>query len=525
MSRENTAGTFRPAGLQDFLVLLGLWSLTAVQMKHFADDPGVGWHLQNGAYILNNSIIPRLDPFLAGESARHWVSDQWLSDIIFYLLYTVNSWPFLYACLCSLFLFSYFIVLYRGVSLVSGTAIGASIAVLLAFKMGQMHFILRASMLGFFFFSIVYLKIYSLRKELAGEKAVSFKGRFVLLPLIFLLWANTHPSFALGLFVLALFPLSLICDRIFFPEAEAKISVSALRRSIFLFLLCLAVTFVNPYGLDLHHSIFSLGQSDFFMNFHQEWTSPDFKETAGQLFEISVFLMLFVFFLAGRKKLKWGFFELLLLLCLAHFGLQSRRVLPYFAIAATVPLAQCIALLLSPALIDNSGLMARLGRAFSVLEKRENSSFRGFSLTCLLIVLVLIGALVKERVAFYPGPFGPGAEKYPYSAMVVLDKEAEGGSELVVAAPARWGGFITWRGYPGYRAVIDDRNTLLGEDFYKKWREEMKVNGKWQEYLSSLSATHLLIPSKSSLAAFIMKCGTLRVLHKDKISVLFDLGS
>jgi len=67
-----------------------------------------------------------------------------------------------------------------------------------------------------------------------------------------------------------------------------------------LFVLCCGATFINPYGYDLHSSILSLGRSDYFMNYHNEWLSPDiFTADGGAVVCFRGFIYYFPYF---RKK-------------------------------------------------------------------------------------------------------------------------------------------------------------------------------------------------------------------------------
>jgi hypothetical protein len=74
------------AGVQAFLVVLCLLSLITVQMDNFAMDPGVGWHLAAGRYVISQGEIPRVDPFLSSPQPRPWIADQWLGSTLLYAL-------------------------------------------------------------------------------------------------------------------------------------------------------------------------------------------------------------------------------------------------------------------------------------------------------------------------------------------------------------------------------------------------------------------------------------------------------
>lgn len=61
--------------------------------------------------------------------------------------------------------------------------------------------------------------------------------------------------------------------------------------SLVLLMLCILATIINPYGIKLHLSILSLAQSDFFLNYHSEWLSLDFKSLEGRVAQIGLFMI------------------------------------------------------------------------------------------------------------------------------------------------------------------------------------------------------------------------------------------
>ncbi|NLF25614.1 MAG: hypothetical protein GX589_08180, partial [Deltaproteobacteria bacterium] len=213
------AAQVRPAslptiGIQDCLVLIAFLSLVLVQMQNFAQDPGVGWHLSTGQHVFSTGEIPRVDSFLASSSPRPWVADQWLGSTFLYALFKSGSWPMVYASLTLIYLLTYAAILYGVLARLSGSYIAASLAAIYAFKIGQLHFIMRPVMLSFPLFAavtgFVYVLYHALKSASGAQAATSFRYAAVGLPLIFALWSNVHPSFVLGLGLLGLLPLSVL---------------------------------------------------------------------------------------------------------------------------------------------------------------------------------------------------------------------------------------------------------------------------------------------------------------------------
>ena len=138
--------------ITEIALILSYLSLTRVQMDGFANDPGVGWHLASGDFVLKNFSVPKFDPFLASYSPLPWVSDQWGGDTILSSLYNLAGYPLVYAALTVIFLSTFFWINLRTQVFLTGSAISSVAATLFAFKIAQIHFILRPVVFGFFFF-------------------------------------------------------------------------------------------------------------------------------------------------------------------------------------------------------------------------------------------------------------------------------------------------------------------------------------------------------------------------------------
>src|SRR5262245_59105857 len=51
-------------------------------------DPDFWWHLKTGEYIAKTFSIPRFDFYSFTTPGKHWVAHEWLSEVIFYLIYS-----------------------------------------------------------------------------------------------------------------------------------------------------------------------------------------------------------------------------------------------------------------------------------------------------------------------------------------------------------------------------------------------------------------------------------------------------
>jgi hypothetical protein len=461
-----------------------------------------------------------LDPFLAlpkGMSQRPWVCDQWLSDSILSLAYSISGFEGLNLLVAALFTTTFFVLLYseltsKGSETIPNLSpIAASIACLIAFKLAQVHFILRPVVFSF----LLFLPVWRASRTLARTGALSFSFS-IGLPLLFALWANIHPSFFLGLIWLCIgFSCAILAGRskILSPTL-AIIAASG------------ACTLCNPYGGTLHWSIFELTQSDYFMKLHEEWLPPDYNSSEG-----SFFLATLIFLGVGtgitllRKELRshLTLFDVISCGIALILTLRSIRTLPVWGIVSA-PLLTLSFCGVGTSLIQLLRAPRSVAKGWENIERRERPG-RGITQASLLATILVI-------MSFFPSTFlkrgvdpsiaGAG---YPVAIIEKLRRavEKEGKKAILFAHPS-YGGAITFYGYPAVKAVIDDRNTLLGEQFYKKFFAAREKRELFETFAQELGVTHVLL-SRDEVNEFrIHEWSRTTLLAEDSSNILYALN-
>lgn len=427
----------------------------------FADDPGVGWHLATGQKIFLEHAIPHIDPFLA--VARTWISDQWLSDLILYLVYWVGSWPLLYAVLVSVYLAVFFLVLYcsgrsSGISQVSLLLSAACMA-----KLGTVHLILRPVLFSFLFFAILYGTFSWVIRSGRVQEPIS-KRCIALLALLFLFWANVHPSFILGFFLISLLIASIIFEK-FFMQIDFGSKVT--HRLLLAMGTAAICTVLNPYGIALHKSILWLSENTFFMRLHEEWKPLSIDSGEGGHYCFVIFSVLAGIFLKGRQKIP--LFEMICFLVFGYLALNSVRFLPYFAIVS-VPLF--------------ASVLESIGTFHDASQSVYPEKVIFISFCLFLCTWIGIGS----NLPLYNGSFGPSPSVYPYEAVEMLLKKFPEKKSITVFNHSNYGGFLTWQGKGRIKPFLDDRNTLSGEEPYRKLMAAMRKDSKLKDFSKDYDA-------------------------------------
>ncbi|MGI6523788.1 MAG: hypothetical protein ACOX2O_00620 [Bdellovibrionota bacterium] len=506
----------RPLGIQDIVMLVAIVSLTCVQLSRVTSDPGFGWHLATGDWIINNLKLPTEDPFLS--ISRPWIVEQWLAEVIMSASFRLGGWSALYLLTIIVYLFSFTVLLYHFASHIVKDLLAVSLSCFLAFKLGQVHFLSRPVMFSFPCFIVVCSQIFILLRAIKTGQSDGIKKAFnkayLYIPITLAVWVNLHPSFMLGLAVCVLLPLALVLDRIIL---HAKIVIPYKYITILL-ILAFCATLLNPYGFKLHYLAFSVNNSEFIKSLFNEWHSPNFREYSGVLFEISIMALLGSLFISRCKGLQWGFFEFLLLTGLGYATINSVRMLPYFGIALVIPLAEAFSSAVTQLL---EGKLKIIAVALKNISRKEALTLRGKGIFYAFLIISVLYASFYQKVLFYNGEFGPEQEKYPYKALDLIKVRERDSARTVVAAIMNWGGFITWYGEGRIKAIIDDRSALLGETFIKRYLKEIEGGKNWRDLLKEFEAKYLLLEPESTFAKELKSDAPESVLYEDDHSILF----
>lgn len=502
----------RLLNLRLLLTLGAAASLLLVQLRNFADDPGLGWHLALGRWIWQTHSLPLRDPFLHYVTeAPRWICDQWLSDIVLYALHLWGSWTLLYAVLLLIYLLSFFgglnsFLLSEKISFTSSLLVSA-----LCFKLAQVHFIARPVI-----FNVpLLIASYAIGHRILNNRASRL--HLALFPLLLAVWANIHGSFVVGL-AIGLWALGL---RGLLALRTQEYSL-AFRASAFAVVLFLS-TLLTPYGLSLYANIFTQVGSEYFVALLQEWRPLTLSGFEGRVFVFSLIVLLLLFLSQLRSLSLKVVFELCLALGFAWYSYKHTRMLPVYAIVAALPLARGLDAFWSflARMLQGRSELPTLFKAFDRYQSRFSPSFSFF---LLFPAAFLLFCYLSQDLPLAEKPLGPSAEKYPFAAVNYLKTVKERARLPVVAAHPNWGGFITFYGEGEVKAIIDDRNRMRGEAFYKEFFDTFQQSRNLRVFLQGVGAEYLLVEADSSIRVQNAEGQEFPTCHQDAVSRLLVLG-
>ena len=154
-------------------------------------DPDLGWHLKYGEYFLKTGDVLRDNIFSTMMPNYNWVNHSWASDALIYFIY--NNFGFIGISLLGAGIVTLtFFVLSKAFNLTLwNKAILFPMILLLVSNVNAVSF--RSQMMSYFF-TVVLFYVLSLYEK--NQK------RLLLAIPLFLVWANFHGGFIVGLILL-----------------------------------------------------------------------------------------------------------------------------------------------------------------------------------------------------------------------------------------------------------------------------------------------------------------------------------
>jgi hypothetical protein len=352
----------------DFIALAGLavaiGYLVVVTLNHELSND-VLWQLAAGQWMLAHHAVMGLDPFSYTESHRRWLADEWGSEVILASLYKAfgaGAYNVLAIGTGSLSLVC---------SMLYARALGARggrvAAIALLLTLGIAGFVAEDRGLSF---SLIWLplELFILTKARANRRWL------YALPVLCLLWVNTHGSILVGLLVIAVeLGWSIVPARLVVPFTTEQQSPFPVHLALAA-LVSLLASLVTPYGPRLLAYDLSVVRNHQIARYIAEWNSPDFRS-------LTVLLMfgvpLAVFLVAVHTR-RLMLREATLVMGFFIGALVAQRIVIYLMVAA-VGLA--------------AGLPAR--RSWGPLSRRV----AGAGLIGLMVALILAPAVPAGTVA------------------------------------------------------------------------------------------------------------------------------
>lgn len=458
-----------------FLVLLLVLFILATRE---VTDPDFWWHLRAGQYIFETRSIPHTDIFSFTFNGREWVTHEWLSEVLIYLLFRVAGWGGLVTAF-ALIVTGAFALSYYHCEKQGANPFVAWGAVLLGAITTAPVWGVRPQMFSLLLTSIY---LYILMNWLRGGTARSVW----LLPPLLLMWVNLHGGYVLGLVLITIALAGMVLDGLLEKRGRREV----FRRAIVLGLVltvCVVVVPLNPNGLRLFTYPFETLASSVMQENIEEWFSPNFHQPRF----LPLAMLMFATFTALALSVKRVRASELLMLCATGYAvLRSGRHLPIFAFAAV------------PLLAEHASLWIKSQDWTSALFKPESAVSKQQAVLRYAVLILALGIGLVNVRKVVARQAETEANYFPASAVEFI--RAQNLPDPIFNR-YDWGGYLIWKLYPARRVYIDGRADVYGDAFIEEFLRTGKGQGDWRAPLRRFSIRTVLVKPDSPLASLLLK--------------------
>jgi tetratricopeptide (TPR) repeat protein len=205
-------------------------------------DGDIWFHLAYGRYMLeNHTLVPDHAIYSWTPADNSQIYCAWIPEIILYLLYSLGGvsafFVLRYACIL---LFLLFVLLYMKKNHVLLNPL-AWLMALTGVLMCQAAVDIKPEIFSFVFMTITVWAWLMMR----SSRETGWRYCY-LVPLIMLLWVNSHGGFIFGIIFLTLVSMGEIANYCFSPDE--RLDAKTLRHFMFSMLLSFLVIYITPYG-------------------------------------------------------------------------------------------------------------------------------------------------------------------------------------------------------------------------------------------------------------------------------------
>ena len=463
-------------------LILPIYALAFNQFAFITADPDLWGHIKFGEEIWNQKSLPPTNFYSYTAPAYPWINHEWLSEIIFYAIYSLfgSTGLLVFKCLLGQLLV-HIICIYNLKNKANPWVL--TVLLLLIIPVLAPGFMVRPHLWTLLFFTIFILLLH---KGLGGKPKALYG-----IPLLMLAWVNCHGGVVAGLGIFAVVTLAEGLRSLISGENTWKPLLASFLCS------CLAVL-INPSGISLWEFFYhSLSQP---RNI-SEWNPVPLWGTQFIFLKILVTLFLATLFIPGKKQL-WK----IIIICISiYFGFKHQR----HTILTVIILAFYLPLYLSKGL-------EIWGARFPSLFTTTKINFPAKILLTLFIILQLLDGYSKynqNQLKIWVEP-----QVYPtYLAQFMRENQLKGN----IIVPFDWGEYLIWK-LPSSKISIDGRFRTAYPEEIINWNQKVySIQNPDPQLLNKYPADFIVVRKKNAPINYLAENTQWVKIYEDLMAILF----
>lgn len=471
--------------LQDIFFIALFFAILLLGNRMINLDGDLPRHLTFGRLILSERQIPPTEPLIYPYEDRPYTSHEWLSQVIYQVVYSVAGLPGL-VFLAAVLLASTFFILYQ--YLVQRFSLRLPILFIIGWGAvaTSLNWAIRPHL-----FSMLLLATWLIWADRLRRGEDISIWRF---PILMILWSNFHGIFIAGVLALFAFAAGWVVDFLFAKEGNLATG----KRLWLALTLSIAGSVLNPGGAGSWFSILGFVNNQYLMSRMLEANSPNF-----QLPELRVILVLLVFsiFLLAVKREKFSSGQGFLLAGFTAMSLMAFRNIQLYGVVAPFILAEAFNGL------RDAPLIGRLEGTLANIEEKISGFYYPIITTIVLGIFILTSPISKVLYQFESATF-------PVDAVNWLRSNPQDGNMF---NDLNWGGYLELNLYP-QKTFVDSVADVTGE-VTQDYETILTTSTGWEDLITSYDIQWAIIETDSSLAQALQEKGW-HILHEDETAII-----
>ena len=455
-------------------------------------------HLSYGRRIWQSGTLPSTEPLMPLSAGVPFIDTAWLSQLIGYGAISslgVTAMQFLYAASITVCLG---LLLWRFHQRSQSAVISLAGLALFAWADWQQLLIVRPQLAGLLCFVALLMLLTSRRWHPAT---------FVLVPLLFALWANLHGSFPVGLLMLGCFCAGRAID-VLRRTRSIRMAVFDrwLRRYFLLAELAAVGTLLTPYRLALYTGVFSVVGSKNLADL-VEWDPLTLRMAQGRAAAIVCLVLVLLYRFSPRRV---SAVEALLLATLGAGALWTSRLILWW-----VPVASYYLVL------HGAAVWRRTQWGQSAKEPSPRSS--KWSIVAIGLAWVFFG-------------FTPFGLRFLHSKEPPLERSLSAGTPVGAVEYLRenppkgqifntyeWGDYLLWAGPDNLQVFAASHAHLIPRTVWQSYMGVIELKSNWERTLDVYGVNTIVLDTqkRGSLIGRLKRSEEWRTAYEDDQSFVF----